>query len=49
MDGFFAALDASLPRTSPGRILEVGVGEGEVTARLADALARRLHLRRGPA
>jgi len=35
MDGFFAALDASLPRTSPGRILEVGVGEGEVTSRLA--------------
>ncbi|MCU1358485.1 MAG: methyltransferase protein [Acidimicrobiales bacterium] len=35
MDGFFAALDASLPRTSPSRILEVGVGEGEVTARLA--------------
>jgi SAM-dependent methyltransferase len=35
MDGFFAALDASLPATSPGRILEVGVGEGEVTARLA--------------
>ncbi len=35
MEGFFAALDASLPRTSPGRILEVGVGEGEVTARLA--------------
>lgn len=35
MDGFFAALDASLPATSPTRILEVGVGEGEVTARLA--------------
>lgn len=35
MDGFFAALDASLPRTAPARILEVGVGEGEVTARLA--------------
>lgn len=35
VDGFFAALDASLPRTSPGRILEVGVGEGEVTSRLA--------------
>jgi len=35
MDGFFAALDASLPATSPARILEVGVGEGEVTARLA--------------
>lgn len=36
MAGFFAALDASLPRTSPPRILEVGVGEGEVTARLAE-------------
>lgn len=35
MDGFFRALDASLPRTSPQRILEVGVGEGEVTERLA--------------
>ncbi len=35
MDGFFAALEHSLPRTSPGRVLEVGVGEGEVTARLA--------------
>ncbi|MGI8755727.1 MAG: class I SAM-dependent methyltransferase [Acidimicrobiales bacterium] len=35
MDGFFAALDHALPRTSPARILEVGVGEGEVTARLA--------------
>lgn len=35
MDGFFAALDQSLPATSPTRILEVGVGEGEVTARLA--------------
>ena len=35
MDGFFAALDASLPATAPARILEVGVGEGEVTARLA--------------
>jgi SAM-dependent methyltransferase len=35
MDGFFAALDRSLPATSPARILEVGVGEGEVTTRLA--------------
>lgn len=35
MGGFFSALDRSLPRTSPVRILEVGVGEGEVTARLA--------------
>jgi SAM-dependent methyltransferase len=36
MDGFFRALDRSLPATSPGRILEVGVGEGEVTQRIAD-------------
>lgn len=35
MGGFFDALDASLPRTNPARILEVGVGEGEVTARLS--------------
>ena len=35
MDGFFDALSRSLPATSPGRILEVGVGEGEVTERLA--------------
>jgi SAM-dependent methyltransferase len=35
MDGFFAALDRSLPATSPTRVLEVGVGEGEVTERLA--------------
>jgi SAM-dependent methyltransferase len=35
MDGFFAALDASLPALTPRRVLEVGVGEGEVTARLA--------------
>ena len=36
MEGFFSALDASLPATAPTRILEVGVGEGEVTARLAE-------------
>jgi SAM-dependent methyltransferase len=35
MDGFFAALDALLPTGDPARVLEVGVGEGEVTARLA--------------
>ena len=35
MDGFFAALDASLPGIVPRRILEVGVGEGEVTDRVA--------------
>ncbi|HXH56677.1 class I SAM-dependent methyltransferase [Iamia sp.] len=34
MDGFFGALDASLPPTAPGAILEVGVGEGEVAERL---------------
>lgn len=35
MAGFFSALDASLPRQAPARVLEVGVGEGEVTGRLA--------------
>jgi SAM-dependent methyltransferase len=35
MHGFFRALDRALPATSPGRILEVGVGEGEVTQRIA--------------
>lgn len=34
MEGFFAALDASLPATAPGAVLEVGVGEGEVSERL---------------
>ncbi len=34
MTGFFGALDASLPATAPGAILEVGVGEGEVAERL---------------
>ncbi|WCO68585.1 class I SAM-dependent methyltransferase [Iamia majanohamensis] len=34
MDGFFAALDASLPATPPTTVLEVGVGEGEVAERL---------------
>ena len=36
MAGFFRSMDLALPRTSPARILEVGVGEGEVTARLAE-------------
>ena len=36
MDGFFAALDASLPFSPPGIVLEVGVGEGEVSSRLAE-------------
>lgn len=35
MGGFFEALDASLPRARPQRVLEVGVGEGEVARRVA--------------
>ncbi|MEO6988941.1 MAG: class I SAM-dependent methyltransferase [Aquihabitans sp.] len=35
MEGFFSALDDSLPTSTPARVLEVGVGEGEITARLA--------------
>lgn len=35
MDGFFAALDRALPTAAPRRVLEVGVGEGEVTGRIA--------------
>lgn len=34
MERFFAALDGALPERPPLRVLEVGVGEGEVTARL---------------
>ncbi len=34
MDGFFAALDASLPSAAPVSILEVGVGEAEVADRV---------------
>lgn len=34
MAGFFRALDASLPASAPGSILEVGVGEGEVSTRV---------------
>ena len=34
MGGFFAALDASLPDARPERVLEVGVGEGEVARRI---------------
>jgi SAM-dependent methyltransferase len=34
MAGFFAALDGSLPDRPPATVLEVGVGEGEVSARL---------------
>lgn len=34
MAGFFDALDDSLPSAAPASILEVGVGEGEVAARV---------------
>ena len=34
MAGFFSALDGSLPDQPPQTVLEVGVGEGEVSARL---------------
>jgi ubiquinone/menaquinone biosynthesis C-methylase UbiE len=34
MTGFFEALDASLPDEPPTSVLEAGVGEGEVSARL---------------
>jgi SAM-dependent methyltransferase len=34
MAGFFDALDASLPDRPPETVLEVGVGEGEVSSRL---------------
>ena len=36
MSGFFAALDRMVGATAPKRILEVGIGEGIVTARLAE-------------
>lgn len=36
MAGFFSALDASLPTTRPERILEVGIGEGEVAQRVRE-------------
>lgn len=36
MTGFFAAFDASLPVRPPTRILEVGMGEGEVGTRLRE-------------
>jgi ubiquinone/menaquinone biosynthesis C-methylase UbiE len=35
MRGFMRALDRSLPETNPSAVLEVGVGEGEVSARVA--------------
>jgi SAM-dependent methyltransferase len=34
MSGFFMALDQALPGRAPATILEVGVGEGEVSARI---------------
>jgi ubiquinone/menaquinone biosynthesis C-methylase UbiE len=36
MAGFFAALDAALPADPPATVLEVGVGEGEVSARVRE-------------
>ena len=35
MAGFFAALDTLVADVSPSRVLEVGVGEGEVSRRLS--------------
>jgi ubiquinone/menaquinone biosynthesis C-methylase UbiE len=34
MRGFFAALSEALPREHPATVLEVGVGEGEISAKL---------------
>lgn len=34
MSGFFAALDDALPASPPAAVLEVGVGEGEVSERI---------------
>jgi len=34
MDGFFGAFDELVARARPARVLEVGAGEGEVSARL---------------
>jgi ubiquinone/menaquinone biosynthesis C-methylase UbiE len=34
MKGFFAALSDALPREQPATVLEVGVGEGEISAKL---------------
>ena len=36
MAGFFSALDACLPTRVPATVLEVGMGEGEVTARVRE-------------
>lgn len=34
VDGFLRSLDEVLPRVAPARVLEVGVGEGEISARV---------------
>ncbi|MGZ4714745.1 MAG: class I SAM-dependent methyltransferase [Acidimicrobiia bacterium] len=34
MSGFFSAIEAALPSEPPARVLEVGVGEGEIAERL---------------
>jgi SAM-dependent methyltransferase len=34
MKGFFAALSEALPHEQPARVLEVGVGEGEISSKL---------------
>ena len=36
MAGFLTRLEASLPRSAPRTVLEVGVGEGEVAARVTE-------------
>lgn len=36
MAGFLGRLDESLPSRAPGRVLEVGIGEGEIAARVND-------------
>jgi SAM-dependent methyltransferase len=36
MAGFFAALDACVPARAPAAVLEVGVGEGEVSVRVRE-------------
>lgn len=44
MSGFFAALDALVPTASPAAVLEVGVGEGEVSSRLAQRWPAAHHI-----
>ena len=43
MQGFFAALSAALPSEHPTTVLEVGVGEGEISAKLR-SLYPRAHI-----